>query len=392
MKKKHDTGEVTGESPAAAKARQWVMRTRCGSTPPEAEAELDDWLRADPDHKQEFDLMSAIWEHTDVLKDHPMVLKTLNHRTGGAMAWLQNFLAGFQSLRPVATAAAVLLAVACIWLVQSLMTAHQTFQTATGEQTIVHLKDGSKVALDSETVITAKITRSKRQIELKIGRAIFSVAHDRKRPFVVTAGHVSVRALGTEFKVSKKHADRISVAVLSGSVQINRTPYYAAVNNVETMIRVETHSRQQQQISSAEMNPAHAEKIIASQPKPAARPTVQAQAVLDAGQEITVYAKEADYHVTSVDIEYMDTWRRGRLYFRNAALEDVVDEINRYLDRKLVLGDELLRDLRISIIFNIKDRNHFVTTLEKTIPIIAQYTSNNKITLVSSTTPQCCVN
>src|SRR3546814_9568061 len=83
----------------------------------------------------------------------------------------------------------------------------------------VQLPDGSSVRLDLETAIDARFGIGRRDIEFRQGRAMFDVAHDASRPFVVDAGVGTVTALGTRFQV-QRNEDRVSVTLLEGAVGI----------------------------------------------------------------------------------------------------------------------------------------------------------------------------
>ncbi len=92
---------------------------------------------------------------------------------------------------------------------------------STGQQRI-GLSDGSLVDLNSSSEIRVDFTERERRVTLTAGEAHFDVAHDVKRPFTVTVGGVSVRAVGTAFNV-KLAADSIDVLVVEGKVEISRT-------------------------------------------------------------------------------------------------------------------------------------------------------------------------
>ena len=51
------------------------------------------------------------------------------------------------------------------------------------------------------------------------GQALFTVAKDPRRPFVVSADHTRVRAVGTQFDVQKRTSGT-TVTVLEGRVAI----------------------------------------------------------------------------------------------------------------------------------------------------------------------------
>ena len=95
----------------------------------------------------------------------------------------------------------------------------QTYCAPFGGHKSVQLGDASTVELNSGTCITADISSKARAIGLDAGEAIFQVAHDPARPFVVKSGPISIEALGTQFDVYRRDAST-RVAVVEGVVQV----------------------------------------------------------------------------------------------------------------------------------------------------------------------------
>jgi transmembrane sensor len=92
-------------------------------------------------------------------------------------------------------------------------------ETAVGEIRRLPLKDGSMAAVNTATKLAIKIRPEVRQIALDEGEAWFQVAHDRARPFVVVAGDIRVRAVGTAFSVRRMEAGA-DVQVTEGAVEV----------------------------------------------------------------------------------------------------------------------------------------------------------------------------
>src|SRR3546814_8581176 len=77
----------------------------------------------------------------------------------------------------------------------------------------VALEDGSRVTLDTDTILHIAYSPTERGLKLERGRARFDVSYDASRPFVVFAGGGSITAHGTVFDVAV--VDRhVSVALL----------------------------------------------------------------------------------------------------------------------------------------------------------------------------------
>jgi transmembrane sensor len=93
----------------------------------------------------------------------------------------------------------------------------EQFQTKVGEQRSVVLADGSRVTLNTASKIEVRLQADHRVVQLLQGEALFEVAHDAQRPFDVHAGHVVVRAVGTQFDIDRR-ATRTVVTVVEGRV------------------------------------------------------------------------------------------------------------------------------------------------------------------------------
>jgi transmembrane sensor len=100
-------------------------------------------------------------------------------------------------------------------------TGTRTFATAVGKRDSVRLPDGGRVILGpaSQLTVAAGYGQRVREVELH-GEAYFDVVHDTTRPFVVRAGDVTVRDVGTTFAVRNDSGTRVQVVVTSGSVAL----------------------------------------------------------------------------------------------------------------------------------------------------------------------------
>ncbi len=117
-----------------------------------------------------------------------------------------------------ASLAFVLLAAAGIWwrtegTAPSLIAqseARTPIETRIGEVRTERLADGTSVILDTDTLLLVRITSKERSVEIKRGRARFSVVQDDRRPFVVHGGGTDVTSEGGSFDMSVREGVRIS--------------------------------------------------------------------------------------------------------------------------------------------------------------------------------------
>ncbi|MBD8487800.1 FecR domain-containing protein [Echinicola sp. CAU 1574] len=94
-----------------------------------------------------------------------------------------------------------------------------------GTKMSFHLPDGSLVKLNANSTIEfpEHFSDSTREVRLA-GQAFFDVEHDEAVPFVVSAGDLKVKVLGTSFDVNSR-PDRVDqkVALLNGRVEVITT-------------------------------------------------------------------------------------------------------------------------------------------------------------------------
>nr|WP_283254794.1 FecR domain-containing protein [Luteimonas galliterrae] len=248
---------------------------------------------------------------------------------GRRRAWLRGF----------AVAASLLVAVGFGVLVAGLDTTRQLYRDARdtlagdvystdiGQRSTVALDDGSTITLNTDSRVSVDYAPGRRSVVLQRGQALFKVAKDSARPFVVSAGGRQVTALGTEFDV--RVSERMfEVTLLEGRVTVTREHRSAA-------------------------DPA-----VAIVPLAELRP----------GQQFVAAAKAAP-EVREADVKRVVSWRSGQVVFEDERLEDAIAEMNRYSRQQVVLGDARLASLRISGAFNTGDTGTFVEALVAYFPI-----------------------
>ncbi len=94
--------------------------------------------------------------------------------------------------------------------------------TPKGGQYIIHLPDGSKVSLNSESVLSfpSSFEGNERKVVLQ-GEAYFEVAKNEDKPFFVSTSAMEIEVLGTTFNVKGyQDEDDISTTLVEGSVKV----------------------------------------------------------------------------------------------------------------------------------------------------------------------------
>lgn len=240
--------------------------------------------------------------------------------------------------RPLAWAAALVLAVGGgLWLLADFRNVPLTpYATEIGKQRHVDLPDGSALVLDTNTLVQVAYEPSQRRIILLRGRVQASVAHDGNRPFVVTSGMGSIRALGTVFQVERQDGSTV-VALLEGRVIVNTKGNH----------------------------PRHAIELHPLQ-----------QLAYDADGKLG--------SPKSIERNVAESWTQGRLVFKEERLADLIAEFNRYSHNQLVLSQSELGEIRISGVFNAGDQSALLATLRQGWGLEAKSVDGNQIELSAS--------
>jgi transmembrane sensor len=171
-----------------------------------------------------------------------------------------------------------------------------------------------------------------RLITLLKGQALFEVAKDPARPFIVTAGAQRVVALGTTFDV-RLNDKAVEVILVEGKVEIKEIP------------------------ASAKNKPA--------------RP-VQ----LASGERLVASPAALKPEVTKIDTSKATSWREGYVTFEDTPLTDAIAEMNRYSTVRIVPEDEKLSSLRITGLFRAGQQARFTEALQVYFPIDAKREGN----------------
>lgn len=200
------------------------------------------------------------------------------------------------------------------------------YTTAKGESRTVELADGSRVDLNTDSHISVRLEKDARRVTVHDGQALFDVAHDSARPFLITAGDETVRVVGTKFDVRRRDG-QLSVTVLRGLVEVS-------TDGEDAPIRL--------------------------------RP----------GQMLEHVEGASGVSVRSVAAEDQVGWRSGRLVYRDQPLGRIVSDMNHYFDRPIRLEGENTATLRFSGVLIVDGQDAMVRRLTSLMPISATPTDD----------------
>lgn len=197
-----------------ALAANWATRRDLGVLSPEEEARFQNWLAADTRHLGAYGRAEAVLLRLERL--NVAALDSASNGIAGRQSWSRRRL-----LLTGGIAAAVVTTVG-IAPIRDVIP-EQKFSTQIGQVREVVLSDGSIVFLNTDSEISVLFTSEARNIDLLKGEALFDVAKNKQRPFIVSAGDTRVRAVGTSFTVSRLPQKPIEVLVKEGIVELQRT-------------------------------------------------------------------------------------------------------------------------------------------------------------------------
>ncbi|MGZ3873027.1 MAG: FecR family protein [Mucilaginibacter sp.] len=185
---------------------------------------VKEWRAASEANEQRFGQFRLIWETSKKFRlDDPAdasdSLQRLKQKAAQPLK-VKKLYPGYGWLR---IAAAVLLLAGGAWIYFGQRAVKQLqFATADTVKTDT-LSDGSVITLNKYALLQypEKFNGKQRNVILKKGEAFFSVAHDKAKPFIITAGGTAIRVVGTSFNVKNKNGT-IEVIVETGIVQVSR--------------------------------------------------------------------------------------------------------------------------------------------------------------------------
>lgn len=394
-------------------ACEWFIECRAGDLDDAARSELDRWLRKSPEHQSAYLEIAAIWNEGPTLD--PTNTWDLDALIAQAAEDRGNIIALERICRPVlpapraiteepettlrtnalvlqpagkagrrvgfvAVAASILLVAALLGVY--LFMPSGVYASALGEQRSLVLNDGSTIQLNSLSKIRVRFSEHERAVDLVQGQALFHVAKDSARPFVVYSDQTRVRAVGTQFDVYRRVKDTV-VTVVEGRVAV--IPPLSALDrenpspdpDFNSTLRSRAHrgeSGERNFTSRANTAPGAAFQREGAGEAGSPRWKSASSAgggesesgnsapgspsagtiFLAAGEQITV-TPGAARRTPHPNMAGAIAWTERQLIFDSAPIADVAAEFNRYNERKLIIASSALDALHVSGVFSSTD-------------------------------------
>lgn len=315
-------------------ASVWFVTLRGSDVPASTARDFHEWLKRSPEHIRAYLEIAAVYADipapeqgrtpVDLIvkargcPDNNVIALNLEARSARADATAN------KDARPRVGARVMLAAslLMCICLGAWLHSTRNTYHTGIGEQRSITLDDGSIVELNAHSKVRIGFSDRLRRVELLSGQALFRVAKDHTRPFVVHAGTASVRAVGTQFDVNRK-SNGTTVTVLEGRVAVA-----SAGEGTDT-----------QRVAPAAMPAATDRLDRKTQPS--------AEILLVSGEQMIVTPTEVR-KAERPDLAAATAWTQHLLIFDGTDLRDVLEEFGRHTSRRIVIESPELATLKIS--------------------------------------------
>jgi len=264
-------------------AADWRDRQDREDWSAEDQSALDAWLKQSSAHMVAYLRVDAAWSRADRLT----ALRGSTPRRDAAPAT--------RNRRPIffrIAAAVVVLGIAG-YAATNFLTPHpkyQTYATQVGGSETIRLPDGSRIELNTNTVLRTELSGGHRFVALEKGEAYFDIVHDAQRPLIVQVGKQRIVDLGTQFSVHRDEG-RLEIKLVEGRAQ------FESENGAKLAL----------------LTPG--------------------DVLVKRGAALTVTRKTE--RVLSDEL----SWRRGMLTFLHTPLSEVARELNRYNREKIVIAD-----------------------------------------------------
>ncbi|CAN5226470.1 FecR family protein [soil metagenome] len=296
----------------AREAADWFTRLNEPAIETEELEAFSAW-RAKPENRAAYERLEDLGRAMSELRDDPDIRQAAAEaRARGAERRQRRF-----STRRGAPLMIGALAAACVIATIATATVLRlpTYSTRVGETFSATLEDGSRIQLNTDSAVKVRYSAGQRRVELLRGQAMFQVAHNAHRPFIVRSGDAQVRALGTRFDV-RRDGQVLRVVLAQGSIEVT-------------------------------------DRSVS--PKPWR---------LTAGQALALESKaKATPAPVLIDVPAATSWTTGSVTFEGETLSEAVTELNRYRRDKIILAPGVPVERPIGGVFAVGDNDDFIAAV-----------------------------
>jgi transmembrane sensor len=312
-------------------AADWWVRLRA---PDATDDTIDQWLawtQEDMRHLETFERVSALAAQLGSLDrvSRQSLINAFARPSAPRRTWVP--WAAAASVAALVLSGAVYFA----WMQKEGGVHTEVYNSAVAQNRDITLSDGTQVALGGASSMTTQFSHGQRRVDLKNGEAFFQVVHDNSRPFVVAAGDISVRDIGTAFDV-RRTGERVTIAVTQGRVDITD---------------------------------------VNQKPGETRRGTLE----VTAGQLVSYDPETSSMTIGSIAPEQATAWRDDRLEFIDEPLSVVIANLNRYSTRPLHIADSDLGKLSYTGSIRTDAIDSWLSALPQVFPLRVNKDANGVI-------------
>ncbi|MEM9013665.1 MAG: FecR domain-containing protein [Pseudomonadota bacterium] len=314
-------------------AAAFMARRMSRSATAEDEQALTDWLALSPENRRIWAEYMAVEDRIDGAAD-TLAASALERD-------LEEFATQDANQPPLQTWFAAMAAGFALVIVSAAIFMHspidtQTYATAKGQRAEYTLADNSVVTLNTDSELTVTLTHDERRVALVRGEIMFDVVRDPQRPFVVTTPTADVSVIGTRFNI-REAGPGAAISVLSGVVRVSPSD---------------------------------------------AQDTAAAATTLIAGQQAAFEENGPNkLEIRTFNPDTVTSWRRGRAYYDNESLMNVVADLNRYFPASINLAEPSLSSLRVTGGFDLSNQDTAIEALTVALSLRAERSDANTIML-----------
>jgi len=305
-------------------AIEWLLELQSETVTDDTRSNWQRWRQAHPEHE-------LAWQKVEAFGDR---MNTLQPSLARAALTAKDSL---ERRRAVKMVAILLFAGTAALSVEQILpwrTWRADHVTRAGEIRTVTLDDGSQLALNTRSTVKVEFSGKERRIRLMSGEIMISTAHENVtdatpyRPFLVETSDGELQALGTRFTVHKTEAERSSVAVYEGAVEV--------------------------------------------------RPALGGTRVVSAGSALEFSTR--DIGPLSVAPAHAAAWTRGMLVVEDMPLSDFVAELARYRSGWLNC-DDAIGQLKVTGTYPLADTDKVLLMLTRVFPVDIAYLTRYWVTV-----------
>jgi len=294
-------------------AGRWLESQELGPWSSQDQQNLNAWLEESTAHTIAYLRVSAAWQRADRLQ---ALLSTSSARSSSKQV-------PDTSKNPWKVRLGVAVLVCALGAIAVALypgpTEYQVFATTVGGRETLKLNDGSKIELNTDTVLRLAKGTEQREVVLEKGEAYFEVHHNASHPFVVHLTGHRVVDLGTKF-VIREDGRKIQVSLVEGRARLETTD--------------------------------------------SGKPD---RAVILIPGDVAVASRGSLFisHRERVAVARALSWRQGLLVLSRTSLGDAAREMNRYNHEKIFIEDSQASQLTVTGTLAVSDLGEFARIARK---------------------------